>query len=314
MATNPTPYGLPPTPAPEPVKQSLWQKHGTTAQWAAVGVALLASLAGNGILLHNRSVDTDTKKRDEHTNVLIDAKLGPSVSKVNEHTDTKTAELGTKLDHLSDRIGGLSDRVSTIEGALGKRISGLDGRVSGVETRASRQVSLAKFLDPNRVLTLIREEIALAQEQNRPLPAAQLTDYKNTVQELPSSAHAYWATVAAVVNYQSHLLQVSGEAPDPTKVSRTCGGITAGTGGHNIFKGMTLIGCVVDLDGVNDSFDGVVFRNSVIRYAGGTTHLHNVRFENCNFQLTIPPQKTPEKPSFLFSLLDSPSQTSVKVE
>lgn len=219
-----------------------------------------------------------------------------------------------KIDGFSGRISDLSDRVSRIEGSLSNRISGLDNRVSGVEAHGARQTSLAKFLDPNRTLTLIREKIAFAQKRNNPLPATQLVDYKNPVQELPSSAYEYWTTVAAVINYQSYLLQMSGEAPDPKKVSKRCGGITSGTGSNNTFRGGVLSDCVVDLDTTNDTFDGIVFRNSVVRYSGGAIHLRNVRFENCNFQLNLFSQKAPAKPSFMLALLDSPKQSVVNIE
>jgi hypothetical protein len=118
--------------------------------------------------------------------------------------------------------------------------------------------------------------------------------------------------VAAIINYQSKIDQLSGEAPDPVKISKPCGGLTAGTGGHNLFARMTFSNCIVDLD-TDDMFQNVTFINSVIRYKGGPANLFNVAFVNCTFQLDLPPNSSPAKPNFLFALLDSPKQTSVKV-
>lgn len=59
---------------------------------------------------------------------------------------------------------------------------------------------------------------------------------------------------------------------------------------NDVFEGVTL-----DLDG--GSWDGVVFKDAIIRYAGGPVILHDVRFENCRFEVpvSIPAQKVAQE-------------------
>jgi len=92
---NIDPY-IPPTApdVPPPEKQSWSQRHGTTAQWLAIGATLLVSVITNVVLIHNRSVDTDVKRTDKHTDALVDKKLNPAIAQVNQHTDGKMTELG----------------------------------------------------------------------------------------------------------------------------------------------------------------------------------------------------------------------------
>lgn len=54
----------------------------------------MVSVITNVVLIHNRSVDTDVKRTDEHTDALVDKKLNPAIAQVNQHTDGKMTELG----------------------------------------------------------------------------------------------------------------------------------------------------------------------------------------------------------------------------
>jgi hypothetical protein len=127
----------------------------------------------------------------------------------------------------------------------------------------------------------------------------------------------FWTTLAAIVNYQSMLEQLSGEAPDPSKVSEPCPGFTR-RDGIVISYGNTFIGgihstCLVDLD--SNTFTNVTFKDSIIRYHGEPTTLHNVTFINCTFLLDLGSIKTkPEKPALLLALLESPDQRIVKID
>jgi len=167
--------------------------------------------------------------------------------------------------------------------------------------------SLDRLQDPRRVLATIRAEIQLASEGSRVLPVSDIEDYKNTLRYLPSSLADYWSTVAAVVNYQSLLNQLSHEAPDPAKVARDCGFITNST----IIGPRVIPDCVAYLD--SNIFVMVTFKDSVIHYHGGPVGLRNVTFDNCRFILEIPPNTRTPQVNFLDALLKSPDQKKVKV-
>jgi hypothetical protein len=143
------------------------------------------------------------------------------------------------------------------------------------------------------------------------IPDAKLVDFKLAVRALPQSASDYWKTVAAIINYQSFLDHLSGQAPDPAAVSKPCGGVTNGLNGTvvtgNTWEKIGFSKCIIDLD--TNSFRDVVFKDSVIRYRGGITSISNVLFINCRFVVEIrgsAPASIPEN-HLLLALLDSPS-------
>lgn len=298
---------VPEPPAPQP--HHGWHNpsvHGSKAAIAAAifaGIAMLAACVTGYVNWSNRS-DQKTQRAEEqadgHVNALIEAKLSPTATSINDHIDKKVGELG-------DQLHALDVRIARLEGPLTQRVSKL-------ETRANQQASLAKLLDPNRVLATIRAELEIAENGGKKVSASDLSDYRNVVQTLPSSAHEYWTTAAAIINYQSRINQMSGEAPDPAKVSRLCPGLTHNVNGSisfsNTFAGFVFSDCVVDLD--TNSFHNVVFRDSVVRYHGGPVTLDGVRFINCNFVLDASFPEQPKTPRLLLGLLES-NQTNVTI-
>jgi hypothetical protein len=286
--------------------------HGSKAAIAAAifaGLAMVATFVTAYVNWSNRS-DQKTQQvqqqADTHTNELIESKLNPAVKVINDHIDTKVGE-------LSNQIHALDVRLARLEGPLA-------GRVSRLETRANQQASLAKILDPSRVLAMIRRDIQTAQTSPTLLPASDVNDYRNAIQALPTTANEYWTTAAAIINYQSYINQMSGEAPDPTKVSRSCGGTTTvDNNGNlsigNITEGGVISGCIVDFGTVN-GFQNVTFKDSVIRYQGGPVAARNVRFINCRFLLDLHNIKSPAtyKPTeLLTALLNSPDQKDIYI-
>ncbi|MHB8215840.1 MAG: hypothetical protein ACYDDS_07150 [Candidatus Sulfotelmatobacter sp.] len=166
-----------------------------------------------------------------------------------------------------------------------------------------------------RELTVIKQKLDAAEHGKVALPPAQLADYKNAVRAAPKSASEYWTTIAAIINYQSFIDQIQGYAPDPSKVAGICSGLTNGSGGHNLLRGGMIQNCVVDLD--TNSFIGMTFKNSVIRYSGGKVILTNVRFENCRFILNISsdiPTVIPTRDHLLFALLQLPTLRNVQIQ
>ena len=264
------------------------QKHGTWAQWVAPAITLLIGIIMVSLQVHYRNVDSSVKSSDEHINTLIRNEIDPEKKDINGH-----------IDKLGEKIDGLSERVARLEGPLTKRVSEL-------EHRTDQQVSLSKLIDPNRILGTIRAELQVAQANGKVLPVSDLNDFRNAVQALSPSAHEYWKTVAAIINYQSAINQMTGNAPDPTKVSHVCLGLTAGTGGNNSYNFVPISNCVLDLDTTNDLLSNLVIKNSVIRYHGGTVRLMNVTFINCAFILDISDSpQVPAHPEVLRALLDS---------
>jgi len=297
---------IPPDPQPNHDVEG-WHNpvvHGSRAAIAAAVFACIAAIAAGGTFYVNWSNRSDQKTQQTKdqfktdVNTLIDAKLNPVVKAVNDHTDDKFGE-------LSNQIHALDVRIARLEGPL-------TNRVSKLETRADQQGSLAKLIDPNRILGTIRTELQVAQASGKLLPVSDLNDYRNAIQALPSSAREYWITAAAIINYQSLVNQMSGEAPDPSKVSRPCRGLTNEGGMHsfnNQFIGVPISNCVVDLD--TQTFRNITFQNSVIRYNGGPTSLVNVTFMHCTFILNLKAQTKPANTNFLMALLESTNQETV---
>jgi hypothetical protein len=279
--------------------------HGSKAAIAAAIFAGLAMIGTFTIAYINWSNRSDQKTQQEktqgdaHINDLIAA--NPSVKGINENINQKFGE-------LSKQIHDLDVRLARLEGPL-------TSRVEKLETRTNQQISLARIMDPARTLATIRAELRVAQASGRPLPVSDLTDYKNAIQALPTSAREYWTTAAAIINYQSLLNQLSGEAPDPSKISRPCGPFTQGTGENNMFVGTVRVrGCIVDLDSTNNAMTSLIVRDSVVRYHGGTVPIGAILFVNCAFILDLPPDKAPARPAFLYSLLGSPDLRTVKID
>jgi hypothetical protein len=268
-----------------------WQKHGSTAQWGAIAVALLLGAINVELTVHYQNASSQSKLADEHISNLIDNKLNPAEQRIDHHTDEQVGALNKQIEELSGKVGNLF---------------GLMGKVASLETRADRLDSVARLEAPGRVLATIRDEIEAAQRSGKPVPVATFVDYKNAMQELPPSEYAYWLTVATIINYESKLNQMSGSAPDPAKVSRPCWGVTNEGNYHssgNTLEGATLSNCIVDLE--SGVFLNDTFVNSVIHYNGGSTTLTNVRFINCRFILNIQPNNSPASTTLLTALLNS---------
>jgi len=296
-------------PPQEPTQQSAppqppnwWQKHGTSAQLAAIVVAIVLPLA-------LRAWDHQTANDAELLNARVDSrienKLNPAVADIKQYLDKQLTPINTKLDDLSTRVGKLEGRFQQ-----------LDAGQKSLNARIEKHEAIARLQeDPNEILGTIRNEIHLAQQQNEPLPYRKLVDFKLAIHTFQPTAAEYWRTIADVINYESFLAQLRGNAPDPSRVSHPCEAVTNEGSIHssnNMIVGYDLENCLVDLD--NESFSHLTFVNSVVRYSGGPTHLDNVSFVNCSFVLHLEsPVKTRPERELLFALLDAPSQTRVRV-
>lgn len=281
------------------------QRHGNWAQWVSPLAAIVACFLTVGTVVHYRNADASAKTSDEHVNALIDTKLNPISKDFREELSKQLAPINAKLDDLTTRVGKLEGRFQQ-----------LDAGQKNLNARIDQHEAIARIQeDPTDILDTIRGEVRLAAQKKEPLPYSKLVDFKLALHAFPPSTEEYWRTIAELINYQSLLEQTRGHAPDPAKVSRPCFGMTNGDGmlsQSNTQLGGAVANCIVDLD--TQQFIGVTFVNSVIRYNGGPTDLRNVTFVNCRFILQIESQKEtrPER-QLLFALLDTPSQTHVRV-
>jgi hypothetical protein len=231
---------------------------------------------------------------------------------VDNHID----KLFKPVDQKFEDIGARFDAADKKSETMNQNLIDLSGRVGTVEGEMkilNGHVKLAQ--DPNKILSHIQADLQKAASPgNQPIPAEILADYKKTVNALnPDSSSQYWGTVAAIINYQSRINQLSG-APDPAKVSHACAGLTAGPRvGNNVFENIHISNCVLDLDANRAVLSGVEIKDSVIRYHGGPVALRNVLFVNCTFILDVSSTNPPAQPAILLTILNSPDQKEVRI-
>jgi hypothetical protein len=311
VAPKTKPPAPPPAPQPTPIAQNFWGKWGPIIVVAVLGPAL--TLMGQYLF---RSADKAGSASDEHVKQLVQ----PLIESANN-------SIGTKLDKIDGRLNDLASKVDHVQGQvdeLNARATKLGTDQDGLRKQISGQEAVIRLQDPNRIFATIRGEIETAEKERAVLPPSQLADYRNALQvlsahkakraspaapdaELRTQSH-YWLTVAAIINYQSFLNQLSGEAPDPTKVARPCfvGNLSS------MVVSSSLANCIAYID--YNSFKDVRFENSVIIYKGGPVSLEDVEFVNCRFVLDLPPAVVPAKEDLLLALLDAPDQKAIQVK
>jgi hypothetical protein len=296
--------------SPEMAETGLWAKLakrlGVPFWGQVLCLALIAAFGAFGTLLwkgytHLTNIENSIRilasKQPPETRDLVQQILTAANTQIKQQVRDEVATgvrpMQTELDRLNATIKGVAEDQRKLRG---------------------QQEALNRLQDPDRILAIIRAQVQLAGNANKILPVSDVADFKNALDFVPASAREYWTTVAAVVNYQSLVNQLTGKAPDPSKVSRPCAGLTEGSGGNNFFGGFVFRGCVVDLDSTLNTLSNVTFADSVIRYHGGRTDLRNVRFLNCRFILDLRPDgKPPTRERFVMALLKSPDQTSITV-
>ncbi len=282
--------------------------YGTYAQFVSAVVASLALI----LTLYFHYSEGQSKASDEHVGKLISEQVKTATRDIDDYIGKQLTPISSQLGTLTQQVGQLQGRFQQLDNDQ-KKLSGEQQKLSN---RVGQQDALNRIQDPNRILGLIRTDIKLAQDRQAQISASQLADYKAALRGLPTSAKEYWTTVAEVINYQSLVNQMSGEAPDPSKVARPC---ITGSGNPNViiennfYNGGVYRNCFVNLD--NQAFVNVTFQNSVIRYKGGPATLRNVRFINCRFDLNFPTESaSPPQQNLLLALLNSSDQKTVQVE
>ena len=273
----PLPKKKPAQAAPNPKPEELKQSSRALSTFAQI-VSAAAAMVALFFTFYFHYSEQNSKSADDHTKNLIRTEVDP------------------KLDALGQRIGALDEKISFVQGQL--------QRMSGTVTPEQTE----------KIFKTIRDEVSSAESKNQELPGSRIAEMKTLIQYFPQSTGSYWETAARIINYQSHRDQLTGKAPNPMDVSKPCGGMTTGTGGFNVLDHVPLHNCVVDLDETHNVFDTVTFQNCVIRYHGGKVTASNITFVNCFFILEISKKTVPKKPDIFYALLQSPSQTLVKVD
>jgi hypothetical protein len=275
-----------------PPKAKSWNpKWGTYAQWVGAIAALVVA-----VLAINNHID-----------------------KLFAPVDQKFKDIGSQIDTVDKKFGPVNQRLMDQEGKIGVFQGQMNTLLSGhvkllreqnqLKDRMAQQQAITRLYNPDRILVTIRAEIQMANARNGTLPASELADYRNALRALPSSTVDYWQTVAAVINYQSLLNQMSHEAPDPAKVARPC--IDENWIG-NFIANHTFRNCIVSLD--TNSFYNVTFQDSVIHYRGGGVELSDVKFVNCTFKLELTTQPVkPAQEKLLLAILNSNDQKAVRI-
>lgn len=236
------------------------------------------------------------------------------VETLNDTIDKRVSDtINPKLGQIQDKLDKIDKRLSMVEGwkdAVDHKVNMIGQSQADLRNKVAQQLAVTRLQDPARVLATIRAEIGIHESSRQEVSKSDLTDYKNALHGLESSTYGYWQTVAAIINYQSLLNQMSGEAPDPNAVSRPCMTVK-----YSTFVRSQMSGCIVDLD--TNTFEDVVFKNTVVRYHGGPVRLRNVTFVNCRFVMEVKAFSAPPPPNssrLLIAILDSPDSAKVRVE
>ncbi len=284
-----------PNPQPAPSQQTgggpqppnIWVK-------IAVAVSALSALFTLGGILytvHVHNEGTQKTTSDEHIGHLIDEKVNAAQAATNQ-----------RLGKIDDQVAKVIQQLGQLQGTL--HIYTPAHEKPKATVKQSDPNRMAESSNPDKALTGIRASLKQAQDQNRILPDLTLIEYKKKVQTLPTSAADYWATAAAIINYQSYVNQIENKAPDPLQVAKPCLFLTQGLGSNNVIEGpMQFSNCVVDLDGTQNLVQGAVFVNSVIQWHGGPVTIQPARFINCRFIIDITTK--PANPDLLQKLLAS---------
>jgi len=206
------------------------------------------------------------------------------------------------LDHLPEDL-------ARIQG----RLDGIQPLIEGLIKDQMHHVANLSQKDFGFQLPRIRQIVTAATKEN---VRVQVEDVKQIALKLRQTNEAtpdFWMTAAAIINYQSFLNQMRGEAPDPVRISKPC--VQRGTNitfDGQILGAMVFEECVVDLD--SNSFKKVVFRNSVIKYRGGPAFLEDVLFVNCRFEIDTKLEATaPTQPNLISALLNTDDQKNITI-
>jgi hypothetical protein len=175
---------------------------------------------------------------------------------------------------VSDQLTAQDEKVSRIQGALG--IAQNSNHGDGLEKFAAM-----KLPDLRKNLPALTSAVKLAQESKARPSLDTVVSIQNRIAHLNLDSPESVQAAEAVINFASHLREISNLVPDVALARVMHCRLPPG-----MFIGSVISGCTVDLDG--QSFENVAFENCIVRYNGGPVHLVRATFTNCLYAIALP--------------------------
>jgi hypothetical protein len=266
-------------PQPDPQQGFHAPTHGNWAQWAAVILALMLGVSNTALTLYFHNTEAASKTSDEHSNALIDAKLGPADEKMHNDLREQLAPISGQLKDLSEKLLALDGRIAKLEGRFDqltedqKRSERLQlNRLSDQITTAQRS---GRKIDPQTVSALGQDLLKIAESPT------------NSNRELA------WKVVNATMGYYTSVVTVDLSRfwrLSNTDQAHAC--IDVSKANAWSFEHVVLDHCTQTLDsliglepvGRHIHFRDLAFKDAHLIYNGGPLEMDNVYFVNCTFE------------------------------
>jgi hypothetical protein len=282
------------------------QTHGNWAQWAAPAVALLIGIVSVSLMVYFRIENIKARVSDDHTNVLIDAKLNPLMDKVNDGIDQKLLSLNSKVDDLAQRIASIEGE---LKGFVAQKYIG-DSAAYAVRAKTALAVkavqqatsALASATEeklpnpPEYFVKTIGMIDGIAHVSTSPELSPQLQDARVCLARYRSSLITVAKTTYIGMKPNVRMMgamtlkgdnNISGGYLDISAVPGD--GFIGAPTGHKLslsdnirFVGTFIGGGTQTIDGIH--WINVTFIGTEIRYTGGELDLEHVTFAGCTFE------------------------------
>jgi hypothetical protein len=264
------------------------QRHGNVAQWATVIAAICLGLLNLGLTVWYHATSGQPQAADDHTNVLITAKLGPV-------TETIT--------QLNEKMGKLEGRFDQLDSEQ-KKATRL--QLNRLSAQIATALTSKTDIDPAIVARLGEDLPSFVKSSTPEISQAawrvttQLSDYRSFLnsQHGPNTADAtaikppgVWAfevNARALPNAPDVIIGVL-FLPNEPIVAGSEAAMFVKIGEENKITSAPRL-WIVEGKGAEISLDGYHVRNSIVKdahivYNGGPLILENVYFVNCVFDV-----------------------------
>lgn len=195
--------------------------------------------------------------------------------------------------HVTDQLTAQDEKVSRIQGLLGVSRNKTS---DGLQKFASMKDS-----ELRKNLPALTSAVKMAQEGKVQPSLNTVLSVQNRIGGLNLDSPESVQAAEAVINYTSHLREISNLVPD-VALARVARCRTP----PGVFIDSTITGCTVDLDG--QSFNNVAFENCIVRYRGGPVYLRNVTFTNCLYMISLPTTLSEPAKKMVRSILSASGQ------
>ena len=255
-----------------------------------------------GLQIHYRNVDSSVKSSDEHTNILIDAKLGPAAKDVNGKLERLTLDVST----VTTDISNIKKAIQTLADNQSNETQKVIERFLRAAREAKKPEVALRVLDAaTSLVAVLRNEKYPASPEFFQATNGQLSDLTRRVE--PAVRKASFAAQQQLAEYRSALTPIPSTGLITFKPMKHAfkiypgsgvvgGGFDATTVSGSFFEpgvgklpGLPYVQDAV-IKGGNQILDGfnwkrVVFIGTHITYKSGEVKLDNVIFVNCTFDL-----------------------------